>query len=139
MTSRYDDETLTEWRARTEAAAERRETAPNFVYRALDSYGLLLYVGCSLDVAGRLSVHRREADWFRYAETVGITGPYTRSKAMGLEREAIETERPYFNSSMANHRLVQMRHPLATSSADRLARYLVVREDAELARQESAA
>ena len=134
-----DDETFAEWCARTERDAARREVAPNYVYRAFDSYGLLLYIGCSLDVTKRLMVHRREAAWFPYAETVGIWGPHRRSEAMRLEREAIETEHPYFNSSMANHRLVQMRHPMATSDADRLARYLAAREDAELARQETAA
>lgn len=72
------------------------------VYRAFDSYGLLLYVGCSKAVTKRIATHRSQAPWYRYAETFGISGPWERREAFDRERTAIDTEAPYFNSSFAD-------------------------------------
>lgn len=132
-------ESHVEWLRRTEEQAARREAAPNFVYRVFDDYGHLLYVGCSLDVDKRMKVHRREAPWFKYATTIASFGPWPRSEAMRREREAIETESPYFNSSMANHRLVQLRDPRATNAIDRLASYRAARARSQQQRQQERA
>ncbi len=73
---------------------------PNYVYRAWDSYGLLLYIGCSVNPEKRMSGHNR-ADWYRYAETVSIVGPWDFAEARRRETEAINTEASYFNVTQA--------------------------------------
>ena len=123
-------ETLDEWRVRCDAAAARHEAAENYVYRAFDEADRLLYIGCSLDVRKRLMAHRRESDWFRYCKTVRLAGPFRRSEAMRLEREAIETEGSFFNSPMSNMRLYQMGSPDFVTWAQRIERYLTVRQEA---------
>lgn len=96
--SPYRNETIADWRERVDARNEAILAAPHFVYRAFDSYGHLLYVGCTKDAKKRLATHRRGAPWFRFAETIGIAGPYDgRDAARAIESEAIDTEGPYFN------------------------------------------
>lgn len=170
------------------------KNAPHYVYRAFDSYGLLLYIGCSLDVPRRMKDHRRESQWHHYAETVSITGPWGYEQARLNETRAIESEGSYFNctkgdaerrranNNAAKHTLYRHNdyrplfdfqrweaegesyygpyevlssawdgrrdrveqhlkattHPYLTP-ADRMARYLAAREDAESARTERAA
>lgn len=75
---------------------------PTYNYKAFDSYGLLLYVGCSLNVKNRLAAHRTGSQWWRFAETVGVLGPWDRAEALRRERHSIENEGPYFNSSFAD-------------------------------------
>jgi predicted GIY-YIG superfamily endonuclease len=77
------------------------EDAPHYVYRVLDSYGLLLYIGCSHNVEKRLVQHQY-GPWHRYAETVGIWGPYPKAEARRMESEAIESEASYFNSTIGD-------------------------------------
>lgn len=189
-----DSETFAEWSARLDARSARIDAAPHFVYRAFDSYGLLLYIGCSLNVEQRLAAHRATSRWHRYAETVGVWGPYSKEEARRAESDAIESEASYFNATKADVRRTQAnlhaarrvmadrgdyepqfdldrynregdsyyapyellsdawRRRFAKTRArlwaasypflgdgDRLARYIAAREDAELARQESAA
>ncbi|GAB3776624.1 putative GIY-YIG superfamily endonuclease [Nocardioides ginsengisegetis] len=131
--NRHQGETLGEWRARCDAMAERHEAAENYVYRAFDDAGRLLYIGCSLNVEQRLTVHRRESDWFRYCNTLRLAGPYRRSEAMRLERDAIESEGSYFNSPMSNMRLYQLGSPEHVTATQRLERYLAARADREVA------
>lgn len=103
---RYLD--LEPWRERVDARNERHEAAPHFVYRAFDSYGHLLYIGCTLNVAKRMGQHRSQSLWHKYAETIAISGPYDgRSAARQIETEAIESEASYFNATKADTRATQ--------------------------------
>lgn len=80
----------------------------HYVYRAFDGYGLLLYVGCTLDPDSRLSAHRSSSAWHRFAESIGVTdGGWDFSAARRREREAIDVEAPYFNSSVADMKRTQ--------------------------------
>jgi predicted GIY-YIG superfamily endonuclease len=146
--------------------------APHYVYRAFDSYGLLLYIGCSHNVEKRLVQHQY-GPWHRYAETVGTWGPFPFEVARHVEAEAIESESSYFNATIGDmarsranrhaaqvvvrqrwaygdracgRQIDQMQQTLSDSGqyprltvADRLARYLAAREDAESARLDGAA
>lgn len=80
---------------------------PHYVYRAFDGYGILLYVGCTLNPDGRLATHRSGSPWYRFAESIGVTGSYERREALHLERTAIDTEAPHFNSSFADMKRTQ--------------------------------
>ena len=82
-------------------------SAPHYVYRTFDSYGLLLYVGCTNNPTQRLATHCGQAPWFRFAETIAVAGPWDRREALDRERTAIETEGTYFNSSFAYISLTQ--------------------------------
>jgi hypothetical protein len=174
-----------------------RPDDPHFVYRAFDSYGHLLYIGCTNNPDKRLATHRSQAPWFRFAETISVAGPYAgRSAGRAVETQAILTEGAYFNCTMADIKRTQANINAAKRSlhaqgwfspryeiedirdlsvweaeyerlrpeqeawdrgferererfkagaypymtdADRMARYLVARQDAELARSEAAA
>lgn len=106
--SRARNESIRQWSDRIEARNERHEVTPHFVYRAFDSYGLLLYIGCTLDVVKRMSQHRSQSQWHRYAETIAIAGPYdTKSEARRIEREAIDTEAAYFNAAQVDIQATQ--------------------------------
>lgn len=149
------DESIGEWSARIEANAERLEASPHYVYRAFDSYGHLLYVGCTVNVKQRMSAHGSQSKWFRFAETIAVNDYPSRSEARKVEAHAIATEGSYFNATQADiqrtqaNRIASQRagkdcdqmkaaYPFL-SDADRVERYLAAREDAELGRQERAA
>ena len=145
------------------------------VYRAFDSYGLLLYIGCTDNIERRSKQHAKGSPWFPYSETLAISEPMEMFAAWDAEREAIETEGAYFNATSADlcqrnasiaaanqamwedglgrwgrgdlewtaarnrlRAILRDRFPYVTP-ADRLARYLAAREDAERARVEAAA
>lgn len=98
-------ETHAQWLARNDAHFEQLMAAAHFVYRAFDSYGHLLYVGCTKNTEARLATHRSQAPWFRFAETLAVAGPYEgRDAGRAVEMQAILSEGPYFNSSPENHR-----------------------------------
>lgn len=98
--TRRRGESIPEWIARTNAHLETVMAAPHYVYRAFDSYGILLYVGCTKNVDQRLSAHRNQAPWTRFCETVGVSGPYDgRDAGREAEMQAILSEGAYFNST----------------------------------------
>jgi predicted GIY-YIG superfamily endonuclease len=70
-----------------------------YVYRVLDEDGLLLYVGCSVDVDRRMGQHRKASPWFAYADQVAVEGPFPRAEALRRESDAIRSERPWFNGT----------------------------------------
>lgn len=73
---------------------------PNYVYRCWDSYGHLLYIGCSVDPRKRMRAHAGTV-WYRYCETVSVVGPWPFDEARRRETEAINTEASYFNVTQA--------------------------------------
>lgn len=83
------------------------ENRPHHIYRALDGYGLLLYVGCTVNPDQRLATHRSSSAWYRFAESIGVGSARGRREALDLERLAIDTEGPYFNASFADMKRTQ--------------------------------
>lgn len=69
------------------------------VYRAFDVDGLLLYVGCTNNVATRMNAHRKGSAWFQYMDHFTTEGPFERAEAERRESEAIRTEAPWFNAT----------------------------------------
>lgn len=70
----------------------------HYVYRAFDETGELLYVGCTKNPHKRWLGHRGEGSrWVPYAHRFKVSGPYPRQRALDLEREAINSELPWFN------------------------------------------
>lgn len=66
------------------------------VYRLYDAEGELLYVGMSMNLAGRLSKHHMRSWWPEVAETVVEWFP-GREAAKAAERSAIHHENPRYN------------------------------------------
>lgn len=100
--TRRGHESIAQWMERIEEHAERLEVAPHYVYRAFDSYGHLLYIGCTNDVKRRMATHKSQAPWHRFAETLGTTSFDTRTAARSAEKLAIDSEASYFNSTQAD-------------------------------------
>jgi Nuclease subunit of the excinuclease complex len=68
-----------------------------YVYRAFDSSGRLLYVGCSVNVESRLRYHEQHSRWWLFHERVESEKFPTRALAAEAEAVAIATEHPRWN------------------------------------------
>lgn len=70
----------------------------HYVYRAFNSAGELLYVGCTYDLTKRLAAHRTMADWRNEdGIRIKVEGPYNYETARHIELTAINTEWPTYN------------------------------------------
>lgn len=80
---------------------DRRE---HFVYRAFDADGNLLYVGCTMDLERRRRDHAglNGSKWYPLMVRTHLTGPFNYDTARRLERDAIQTESPLWNSMDPN-------------------------------------
>lgn len=67
------------------------------VYRAFDSAGRLLYVGCSVSVDARLRQHEASAQWWLYKDKLAVEEFASQDEALAAEAEAIATEHPRWN------------------------------------------
>ncbi|WP_148046210.1 GIY-YIG nuclease family protein [Nocardioides marmoriginsengisoli] len=95
-------EPLAERNARLEAQHARLAVAPHYVYRAFDEFGVLLYIGCTVDIHSRLNAHRGSSPWRRFMarfETEPFAGL---AAARAAESAAILAEVPLFNSTSAD-------------------------------------
>lgn len=108
-------ETLADWLARTDQQAADLEVREHVVYRAFDSYGLLLYIGCTANLKSRLSAHSG-GPWHRYAETIATVAYPTRTEARAAETAAIESEAAYFNATRGEVGRTQANHLAAKRS-----------------------
>jgi hypothetical protein len=70
---------------------------PAAVYRLYDAGGALLYVGMSLSVGSRLSIHRSKARWWRDVDREEITWYRTAADARSAEARATAEEHPVHN------------------------------------------
>lgn len=96
------NESLEEWLARVQDRGARIDSSQHYVYKAFDSFGLLLYIGCTINVPKRRAAHRN-ATWSRFSETLAIWGPYPdKASARAVESHAIENEGSYFNCTKAD-------------------------------------
>ena len=82
----------------------RAQSRPHFVYRCYDKRGLLLYIGCALDVEGRMSAHRalmcrNPNSWFIRAHVDTYTAQEFANLAAARagEKAAIVAESPLLN------------------------------------------
>lgn len=73
------------------------DTFEAHVYRAFDASGRLLYVGCSVDLEGRLREHSRSAHWWLFQDRIVAVGYPTREEAAEAEETAIGAEHPRWN------------------------------------------
>lgn len=93
-----------------------RRPEPTLLYRSFDAEGRLLYVGITHNPDVRSATHSRTSTWAQFADTTTTEWHATWDLAHTAEREAIESERPLFNS----------RHQVdATAARARLVSYLV--------------
>lgn len=76
----------------------------HFVYRAFDREGELLYIGCTSNLDQRRAAHRSTSDWYPYAASFRIAGPFDRETALRIEKQAIETEGSWFNGTSEDRR-----------------------------------
>lgn len=82
------------------------EHAEHFVYRCYDADGVLLYVGCTMDVKKRIASHRRGGNgtskasrWLSLFMTrYEVEGPFRgRDAGRAAEHAAIQADWPIFN------------------------------------------
>lgn len=85
--------------------------ADHFVYRCYDAAGRLLYIGCTSNVARRMSDHRsspnKASRWLRVSmASFTVEGPFpSRTAGLAAEASAIQAEQPLFNlQERANER-----------------------------------
>lgn len=71
---------------------------PHFVYRCYDAAGDLLYIGCTYNPPQRMHSHSLISAWFPEVAQVRLLVFPDRRTGFIKEREAIETERPRFNT-----------------------------------------
>src|SRR5690349_18388803 len=67
------------------------------LYRHYDLWNRLLYVGVSSSSLRRLWEHQRGCCWSHLIATIKIERWESRSLALAAEKQAVRTERPYFN------------------------------------------
>lgn len=68
-----------------------------YVYRCFDSSGVLLYVGMTGSVPGRLSQHRSTGGWSDEITRVDQSGPMSRKAAAEMEAKQIAELSPKYN------------------------------------------
>lgn len=74
------------------------EIRDHFVYRTYDAYGRLLYIGCTKRLTQRWYMHRYERPAMAEATVhCRLQGPYTKSVARTIERDAVRIEDPIHN------------------------------------------
>jgi excinuclease UvrABC nuclease subunit len=66
------------------------------VYRLYDREGVLLYVGLSMNVRGRIEKHKRKPWWPQVMSMETVDYP-NRESAKSAERSAIHHENPVYN------------------------------------------
>lgn len=71
---------------------------PHYVYRAYQSDGALLYIGCTYDIAGRMAGHRSSSAWWPAMVRLTDEGPYSFDEARQRESAAIHSEESLYNA-----------------------------------------
>lgn len=96
--------------------ALRVTTGPVTLYRLFGAGGVLLYIGISRRVGGRLANHERTADWWPEVRTLTFETYPTWDEARDAEDIAIADENPLHNRARYTARLLAAR--AAHSSAN---------------------
>lgn len=88
-----------EWRARVAEKNARIARSPHFVYRAFDEFGILLYIGCTLNVKNRMGSHA-DKPWRPFMARLVVSDAYPNlADGRRAEAEAIASERAVFNAT----------------------------------------
>lgn len=99
MSKRNRNETMAEWSDRLEARYARLETATHYVYRAYDEFDFLLYVGCTVNLQGRLSAHLSSSPWRPYMVRHEFETYAGLKAARAAELALINAEQTPFNAT----------------------------------------
>lgn len=81
----------------------RHGNKPTVLYRAFDRHGQLLYVGITIDAQKRLKQHGWRSAWWPLCARVEQQIFADRRSALDAERDLIETLRPPYNVTIAEH------------------------------------
>lgn len=95
-------ESMAAWALRMDENARQLEARTHYVYRAFDADGRLLYIGCTVDLAKRMSQHRKSAEWWEFVAELTTHSYPSRSTARAAEELAIHSEGAYFNRFPGN-------------------------------------
>ena len=82
---------------------------PTALYRWWDDADLLLYIGISDELAGRVKGHVKGSSWMDFAARSAIERYPSRAAALDAEEAAIKSEHPLFNHQHNNTPEAQMR------------------------------
>ncbi len=75
----------------------RGKSKPTQLYRFYNEEEQLLYVGVSKSTIQRLFTHQKLSDWYILVRFVVVDNYADRKSALAAERDAIKTEKPFFN------------------------------------------
>lgn len=75
----------------------RSSSGGKIVYRFFDADGVLLYVGCSTNLAARMVAHSNQKDWWSIVAKAEFQHFADSLEGYRAEQEAIRTERPLYN------------------------------------------
>lgn len=75
----------------------RSDDTETYLYRLWSSSGDLLYIGVTVDLARRMTQHRKVQPWWDDVAMCGIQVLPTRSAAFAAEATAVATESPRHN------------------------------------------
>lgn len=105
----------------------------HWVYRAYDTAGNCLYIGCTKDPQQRAQTHRSSSRWYYLMDSCVLAGPYTRTTALRIETEQIAAIQPAYNRRGVPAAVDA--HPFAPSlSTSQTARFLGLNDERPLLR-----
>lgn len=80
-------------------ALAKLPSKPHALYRFFDRTDALLYVGITMDLAGRMSQHRKDKPWWVDVHHISIEHFDNRASVLAAERAAIASEKPLYNAA----------------------------------------
>lgn len=92
------------------SVADEKGYTMQYLYRAFDSEGSLLYVGISNEWHKRLHAHEKTSEWIEQAEWVKLERYQDRKSVARAEREAIENEDPKYNKQFSQNYVHPIHH-----------------------------
>jgi hypothetical protein len=81
------------------SAGARPADGPHTLYRAAGDHGVVLYIGISRRVGGRLAVHERESPWWPEVRSITFETWPTLEAARAAETAAVWAEHPVHNKT----------------------------------------
>jgi hypothetical protein len=113
--------TSANWERTREERRARLEQRTHHVYRVWDDLGLLLYIGCTVDLGKRMTQHRKNSAWWPHLDDMRLDAYHTRSDALAAEFLAIESEGSYFNFTRDDIYRIQARRVAGQQYPERTA------------------
>lgn len=94
---------MTRYQRRNPNYGQKNLNRPHYVYRLFDEQGVLLYVGCTMEIFQRFEQHAGRVFW-PHVHHADVRGPWDRPVALSIEKQAIDTEFPFFNCTLERDR-----------------------------------